>query len=296
MKAIRNIFIFIATFALFVGCNKDPKNYDDYPPISPMTLKIMSFNVRSSTITADTGDKNWSVRKVAIKKMFEDTMPDIIGMQEATTAQRADLKAMLPNFILLEVPNTGGSKGGNAVMMYNTNLFELLQSKSFYLSSTPNIPSVNGWNSETQYRTTIWGEFKHKETGRVFIVANTHMPLYSTADGILARMNSANLNVERIKTVSNNDTPVFIIGDMNCNKSETGLKPYYDWMSSAQEKAMSTDNVLSFNNFGGSSNSNLDYIFYRNAIPAEYRTINGQGYGVKYISDHYPVLCKFNIL
>lgn len=180
--------------------------------------------------------------------------------------------------------------------MYNTKVLEKVVCKSYYLSSTPNKPSVNGWNTETQYRTTIWGEFRHRKSGRSFFLADTHMPLYSTVEGNLARMKSAELNVGRMKEACGEDATVFIVGDMNCSRPEAGLQPYLDWMSSARDKALASDDIPSFNNYGGSANSKIDFIFYRNAIPNEFHTVNGSGYGVRYISDHYPVMAKFTVL
>lgn len=298
---MRGISIWFAALSLLlVSCDrpgKDPKP----SPVSAAKISVMSFNVRSSTMTADTGDRSWDKRKYGVQRMVQDVAPDVIGMQEATTAQRKDLVSMLEGYELFEVPGTGTSKGGNAVMMYNTAVLEALQCKSYYLSSTPDKPSVNGWNEETQYRTTIWAQFRHKESGQTFFVANTHMPLGSEDRDNTARVNAANLNVSRMKAVAGEDAVVFIIGDMNCKNAadgthNAGLVPYYDWMSNARDKAVKTDNILSFNNYGGGSNSNIDHIFYRNVVVSEFRTINYNGYGVTYISDHYPIICYATIL
>ena len=293
MRGIRLAFVLLLALA---SCKKDPP---EPQPLDAANISVMSFNIRSSTITADTGDRQWDKRKYAVQKMVKDVKPDIIGMQEATNAQRADLRSLLEGYALFEVPGTGTSKGGNTVLMYNTAVLEPLQCKSFYLSSTPDKPSVNGWNEETQYRTTIWGEFKHIASGRTFFVADTHMPLGSEERDNTARINSANLNISRMKAAAGEDAVVFIIGDMNCSResSVTGkcLDPYYAWMSSAREKAVKTDSTPSFNNWGGSK-STIDYIFYRNVVVSEFRTVSGTGYGVTYISDHYPIICYATIL
>lgn len=283
--------------ALLLSCGENGKDKPDTPPEGKAAqITVMSFNVRSSTIAADTGDRHWDRRKGAVQKMVKEIRPDVIGMQEATKNQRQDLKNLLDGYELFEVPGTGTSKGGNTVMMYNTAVLEALQCKSFFLSSTPEKPSVNGWNEETQYRTTIWAQFRHKESGKEFFVADTHMPLGSEARDNTARTNAATLNVSRMKAAAGDDAPLFIIGDMNTSLPEKGLAPYYEWLSNARDKAMKTDATLSFNNYGGGSNSNLDHIFYRNVIVSEFRTVSGKNYGVAYISDHYPVICYATIL
>lgn len=283
--------------ALLLSCGENGKDKPDTPPEGKAAqITVMSFNVRSSTIAADTGDRHWDRRKGAVQKMVKEIRPDVIGMQEATKNQRQDLKNLLDGYELFEVPGTGTSKGGNTVMMYNTAVLEALQCKSFFLSCTPEKPSVNGWNEETQYRTTIWAQFRHKESGKEFFVADTHMPLGSEARDNTARTNAATLNVSRMKAAAGDEAPLFIIGDMNTSLPEKGLAPYYEWLSNARDKAVKTDATLSFNNYGGGSNSNLDHIFYRNVIVSEFRTVSGKNYGVAYISDHYPVICYATIL
>lgn len=299
MKVINLLACCLLLGAFSCSCDKG-KEDPTKPKLETANISVMSFNVRSATITADTGDRSWDKRKYAVQNMMKEVKPDVIGMQECTTKQRADLTSMLEGYELFEVPGTGGSKGGNTVIMYNTAVLEALQCKSFFLSSTPDKASVNGWNEETQYRTTIWAQFRHKESGRVFFVADTHMPLGSEERDNTARINSANLNISRMKAAAGEDGIVFIIGDMNCSRESTVtgkcLDPYYSWMSNAREKAVKTDATLSYNNYGGSSNSNIDFIFYRNVIVSEFRTVSSKNYGVSYISDHYPIICYATIL
>ena len=54
-----------------------------------------------------------------------------------------------------------------------------------------------------------------------------------------------------------------------------------------------TGDAYSFNNFGkgtAAPSRNLDHIFYRNTkMAVSFRTLT-DNYGVKYVSDHYPIL------
>ena len=300
MKVIKvkfKLLYFLFPALLLLSCSGKGKEEPEKPAGGePAQLTVMSFNVRSSTITADTGDRHWDKRKFAVQNMIKEIRPDVIGMQEATKNQRQDLLNLLEGYELFEVPGTGTSKGGNTVLMYNTAVLEALQCKSFYLSGTPDKPSVNGWNEETQYRTTIWAQFRHRASGKEFFLADTHMPLGSENRDNTARANAAALNISRMKAAAGEDAPLFIVGDMNTSLPEKGLAPYYEWMSSARDKAVKTDATLSFNNYGGGSNSNLDHIFYRNVLVSEFRTVSGKNYGVTYVSDHYPVICYATVL
>lgn len=291
MKAINRIIIVLVAASSLLSCSKDNGGDEPAPVPTEAQIKIMSFNLRSSTMK-DEGDKAWSSRKTAIQKMVQQKRPAVIGMQEAVTEMRKDLKSLLPGYAMLEVPGTGTAKGGNTIIMYDTSAVKMKDYKSFYLSPTPDVPSVNTWNSETQYRTTIWAKFIDKTSSLLFYVADTHMPLYSTPDGVTARNNSAKLNVDRIKSAAGDNAVVFIIGDMNCSSSASGLKNYEEWLYAARGSYSETP--FSYNGFGSGSQSNLDHIFYRNVSKISFSTVN-ESYGVSYISDHYPIMAEATI-
>ena len=168
-------------------------------------------------MSKDTGERNWDSRKYGVQKMVQEVKPDVMGMQEATTAQRNDLKTLLPGYDLFEVPGTGTSKGGNAILMYNTAVLEAVQCKSYYLSSTPDKPSVNGWNEETQYRTTIWAEFKHKASGREKAVKTDSSPSYTGygegSGSVIDHIFYRNAVVSEVRTVNGHNYGVPYISD-----------------------------------------------------------------------------------
>lgn len=278
------------------SCTKEgtPGVVDPYP-VKPATYTIMSFNLRNSAMN-DKDEKSWESRKTAVAAMFRDQKPDVAGIQEASTAQRKDLAKLLPEYGMMEIPGTGTSKGGNTIMLYDTTRFRPERYQCFYLSDTPYIESVNGWNEETQYRTTIWARMKDLETGNVFFVADTHLPLYNTVTGIKARKNAAALNNTILRETAGEKNILFLVGDMNCADKQSGLEPFYEWFSAAREDAPVTDNLPTYNAFGEGSQTMLDHIFYRNAKAEEFKTVTKADYGVKYISDHYPVVCKFSVM
>lgn len=258
---------------------------------SSNTLKVMSFNIRCVT-SSDTGDQAWDVRKAGCIKMITSIQPDVIGMQEPRTAQRTYLKENLSDYEMLETPGTGTSKGGNSVLLYRKSRFTCLDWGYYFLSDTPDVPSV-AWEA-AQWHTTVWAHLKEVGSGKDFWFFTTHMPAY--ASNVSARVKSANLNVAKMKELAGEDATVFITGDMNCSyaaddASREALTPYYQWMSAARDIAPAGD-AYSFNNYGSGTATpkrNLDHIFYRDATAVSFRTIT-DNYGVPYISDHYPIL------
>ena len=93
-------------------------------------------------------------------------------------------------------------------------------------------------------------------------------------------------------------TPIMITGDMNTSWSEIderreSIAQFFEWMWSAREESSVTNpDVRSYNGFGEgipTERWNLDHIFYRNVTPLTFSVIDSEEYGVKYISDHYPI-------
>ena len=85
-----------------------------------------------------------------------------------------------------------------------------------------------------------------------------------------------------------------LAGHLNDGR-RTCLDGFFEFMWSARETAPDSeaDDVYSYNNFGEGTPRftwNIDHIFYRKVTPVRFRTINNDGYGVPYISDHFPIL------
>lgn len=298
MKKLKYLLYGIMLCALGCSSGSDEGNGGGGNSGSKM-LKIMSFNVRYNA-AADEGDKNWEVRKSAIVKMVNTVRPDVIGIQEPRTAQREYLKNNLPAYGYLEVPGTGDGKGGNTCLMYRQDRFTKVADGWFCLSPTPEVLSRCWDVGDTQWRTSVWAHLQEVATGKEFYVLSTHMPVRTNANlsnepYIQARINSANLNIEQMKSIAGSKGMCFIVGDMNCSEADengkAALRPYRTWMSAGRDIAP-LDEVPSFNNFGSGKQAatrNLDHIYYRNATAISFRTIT-DNYGVTYISDHYPIL------
>ena len=103
-----------------------------------------------------------------------------------------------------------------------------------------------------------------------------------------------------MKQIAGRYAPIFVTGDMNASYAagdgrRTCLDGFFEFMWSARETAPDgeADDVYSYNNFGEGTPRftwNIDHIFYRKVTPVRFRTINNDGYGAPYISDHFPIL------
>lgn len=255
-------------------------------------FRMMSFNVRYINETIDTGQTNWEARKGPVLELVKDKRPDVIGFQEPRKAQVDFLVSGLPEYGHVELGRDQGASpdgGEHLMIMYLTEKYYLADSGSFWMSPTPDVVS-RGWDAMCR-RVTVWVRLKEKDTGRELYFFDTHFD----HKGIEARRQEALLLAARMKEIAGDDVPVFVCGDFNMDSSHPSMAPIREWMHEACEDAPLTDKGHTYNGFGIDSNPlKIDHVFYRNATPLTYSVIR-DGYGVRYVSDHYPVLAEFDL-
>jgi endonuclease/exonuclease/phosphatase family metal-dependent hydrolase len=283
-------------------------------------IKVMSSNVRNGQ--SDAGIQLWSYRKNAYIAMLSDTQPDIAGMQEAKDNTVSDLSIM-SEYSFYRVAEYDGSDptvtNGHLppnVIMYRTSKFRMLDAGVFYYNANdPDKPVHYPFGASSwQVRGCVWVKLAVKANGKVIYFFNTHYahdpdpedPAQEKVYNIEPRRKASELLVSKMeKLVSEQDAAVFAVGDLNCslydNATRNGpysLEPLNEYMWSAREDAASYDGFISFNGFSltySRMSGNIDHIFYRGAEAGDFRTVNGHGYGVEIISDHYPVTCTFKL-
>lgn len=254
---------------------------------SAYDVSVMSFNVRFDT--EEDGDNKWSNRKEAILNMWNATRPSIVGIQEGLQHQVEFLDDNLPEYEYVGVGRDDGQSSGEyAAIYYLAEDFELLASNTFWLSETPDSPSL-GWDANN-IRIATWAHLKDRDHNRSIFVFNTHFD----HKGAVAREESAKLLVEKVKEIVPDNVPVFITGDFNAWISNNLFEPITSRYLDARRFADYTDNEKSFNLWGKwYANWDVDYIFYQNAKALAFRTVK-EDFGVPYVSDHYPIITHFN--
>lgn len=281
MKTNLLIMAMLVLSSLF-ACNK----INPYEIKSDYDVSIMSFNLRYDT--TEDGENQWSNRKEACIKMLNKTKPSVFGIQEGLQNQVAFLDENLPQYAYVGVARDDGHSSGeyNAVF-YDKEKFELLASETFWLSETPDTPSL-GWDGDCR-RIVTWAHLKDIKNNKTIYIFNTHFD----HKGKTAREESGKLLVKKIKEIVTDDTPVFITGDFNALIRNPIFNPITKDYFSARRFAQRTDNNKSFNFFGRWYLSrNIDFVFYKNAYALSFRTVI-EDYGVPYISDHYPIISHF---
>ena len=180
------------------------------------------------------------------------------------------------------------------VIFWKKDRFEVKDCGRFFLSETPDKVS-KGWDSN-HYRNTAGVLLKDRQTGRKFYCFDTHLD----HRGPLAKEKGVLTNVEMVRKIAGKRSSVILMGDMNIVRSgQQGmlLDPFYDYMQSAGDTALEIDRVKTFNGYNEDSSTHrlLDYIFYRNAEADKFDVIDSPDYGVRFISDHYPIMTYFRL-
>jgi endonuclease/exonuclease/phosphatase family metal-dependent hydrolase len=237
---------------------------------------------------------------------------DIFGTQEGKHNQLIDMKAAMPDYDFIGVGRQDSTMNGEfSAIFYKTNKFKLLDKGNFWLSDTPEKPSV-GWDAKYT-RLCSWGAFEEKETGFRFYFFNLH----NDHKGVEARKNSSHLVLRKITEIAGN-SPTILTGDFN----ETQTSECYRIIETSNLLADTYDlakirysNGNTFNGFIFKlldnpqidttfliDNTRIDHIFLTSQFTVgrwglltdTYRVNKNSvgSYETRLPSDHYPVVAK----
>lgn len=246
------------------------------------TLKVMSYNIRLGS--ANDGTNSWALRYPATAEMIEDQMPDIFGVQEALASQIRFIEDNFIDYKSVGVGREDGKKDGEHMSIFwNKKTVSLLKWGTFWLSETPEKPSM-GWDAACK-RTATWALMKCKKTGKKFYYVNTHLD----HKGAEAQKNGLKLIVDRIDDINPEGYPMILTGDFNITPDNPNLVELDSKMHSVRKVAEKTDNHDTFNGWGKGKGV-IDYIYASgfSAYP-EYQTVTKRYADRKFVSDHYPI-------
>ena len=203
MNYKNSIGILSVIIILLCGCQPDKKTI----------FTAASYNLRNANSADSLQGDGWGNRCPIIARLVQFHEFDIFGTQEGLRHQLDSLKTSLPKYDYIGVGRNDGKKEGeHAAIFYRIDKFELLEHGDFWLSETPEKPSV-GWDAVLP-RICTWGHFKYKDTGFEFLFFNLHMDHI----GKQARVESALLVQQKMKEIGEN-LPAILTGDFNVDQT-----------------------------------------------------------------------------
>ena len=255
-------------------------------------LQVMTFNIRLNV--ASDSLNAWPYRRdnLASQVLFHDV--ELLGVQEALHNQMVDLKERLPQFRYVGVGRDDGKeKGEYSAIFYDTTRLQALQSGTFWLSLTPEVPGSKSWDAAIT-RIVTWARFRDRKKGKIFYAFNTHFDHL----GKEARRESAKLLLQKVAAISGK-TPAIITGDFNATPADEPIRVVTDktnplHLTDAKELSATPHygHTGTFTGFAAKERDDqpIDYIFLKGPWKVQKHATLSQSWGGRFASDHFSVL------
>ncbi|MEM8509251.1 MAG: endonuclease/exonuclease/phosphatase family protein [Bacteroidota bacterium] len=253
-------------------------------------LNIMTYNIRYDNPSE--APNNWENRKDRIVTQINTYAPGILGIQEGLQNQVDYLEKELEGYRYFGVGREDGMAGGEyTAIFYDPTKIRLLDKATFWLSQTPQQPSV-GWDAALK-RICTYGLFQYVSSKSKFFVFNTHFDHI----GEKARLESAKLILSKAKAINSEKFPWILIGDFNLEPNSKAIQLILESLSDAHSAAgnNATGPQGTFNGFDDQQpvTRRIDYIFFdASQLRVLKSTIINDRKDGRYPSDHFPVYAE----
>ncbi len=237
------------------------------------TYTVMSFNL----LVAKESEPD---RFNAALTQINAADPDILGVQECSVLWYEFLCNQLGDRynVVGELNHTSTQMWRNAIF-YKKDKFELIETKTQWLSATPSVSSR--LSNENQYRILTYAVLKDVKTGATFAHCNTHMT-------IIEEVRESQFKV-LVKLLGKLDYPIVMTGDFNTRENSQYYQKITDFgLYSAHVMTSANDPTHTV------SSSTIDFCFVDPAHMGvvSHEVIDENVNGVN-PSDHNAVVVKF---
>ena len=288
-KSVLNPKIFLLLFVALFQIAAFAQNSAD-----KNALRVMSFNIRYDE--PRDGVNAWPNRKIKVSDVIRFHKADLVGVQEALDHQLQDLEKLLLDFAWCGVGRGGDGGGEFSAILYRKSRFKLLETRTFWLSETPEKAGSKGWDANLP-RIVTWAKFQDKKTNRIFYHFNTHFD----HQGAQARTESAKLLLAQIPKIAA-DARFVVTGDFNAEKTTNVYKILTGKENAGAFKLFDARYVSRKGHFGGNSTFNnfkelepdrtIDYVFVGEKTKVLEHGVLSDRWDGLWASDHLPVLAE----
>lgn len=290
-KLIISIISIVLTVAIGVTAGvllyKDwPDVIEDFEPKRENTIRIMSFNIRCTNVGRD----SWEDRIGIVTDTMVNSEADSIGVQEATPEWMATLKETLTEYDYVGVARDDGKNLGEySAVFYLKDKYNLVDSGNFWLSETPETPSL-GWDAAC-FRICTWAVLENKETKVQYVHVNSHFD----HEGIKAREESVKMILAHIEEYK--DLPVVFTADMNVVEGSDNYVEFTKILHDTKYQAKDTMDYLTYHDTKPSKYEGevIDYVMVNDNFNTFTYKVVTAGIDERYVSDHFPVYADLEI-
>tara|TARA_B100001057_G_scaffold452612_1_gene496694 strand:+ start:5994 stop:6737 length:744 start_codon:yes stop_codon:yes gene_type:complete len=247
----------------------------------------MTYNIRLDT-EAD-GYNMWDNRKEGIVSLIKEEDVDILGIQEGLTHQIEYLSKQLKDYDFIGKGRDGGNKGEYSAIYFKNEKIILKEEETFWLSETPEIPSI-GWDAALNRIVTL-GVFEIKNSKKELIIYNTHFDHI----GKVSREKSAGLILNHISKNNYQERPTIVMGDFNADQDEAPIRLLSEQLEDSFKILPLKNPIGTFSGFDTISelSDRIDYIFTKNIKILDYKHIDKKLPSGLWPSDHLPILITY---
>ena len=254
-------------------------------------VKIVTFNLR---VRWDNDGINSFIHRVGlIYEKISEQQPDIVAFQEVKPRHLELLEKLMPEYLFV---GHGGSEsyGGEQVCTAVCRSACLLCGfEVFWLGPEPHVPGSRFEGQSKHPRTCLFAHIRHRESGRMLRVYNTHLDHQSSQ----AALRGMECVLKRIGEDAARVGDVVLLGDFN---------EVPDGAALARCKAHQSPRLLdmseyipyTYHGFGTKDAFlKIDYIFASEGLLDSVRRVEtweDQKNGI-YLSDHYPICAVLDI-
>ncbi|MBQ2847416.1 MAG: endonuclease/exonuclease/phosphatase family protein [Clostridia bacterium] len=252
-------------------------------------LTIMTYNVK---IRGD-GLRANEKRLPLIVDTIVENAPDSFGLQEADKDWVESIAAGLSDYAYIaKYRDDGISEGESTAIFYLKDKYELVKSGFFWLSETPDVPSL-GWDAACN-RITSYAILKDKTSGFTYAHFNTHLDHV----GNIAQAESIALISAKIAEIAP-DIPVVLTGDFNFSEGTYNYKTVLKTgLKDTKYLAKEYDDHATYHGY---------HVVMPDTKPIDYVFVNGYVASVKsskinsdfthhiFASDHFPITVEMTL-
>lgn len=275
----------------FAGCGDNNSSSTKAPP-----LTVMTYNVLCSFCNPREFDP-WDERVPYFGDIFRRHNPDLIGLQELTPLndEVGDILTQLPGYAPVYYDPAGATPYPDAIILYRTSRFTLVDRGEYWLSPTPDTPLTTGFAPPQFPRLVVWATLRDNAAGRREIFfATTHFDNNTPSQRLsspLLQQRTAPFEVTM---------PTIVVGDFNSRPDSTA----YGILTTDASNGFVFANTFELTSWrmianqtptpAYDVNDRIDHIFLAGARTTWNVTdwvVDLTTYGAKgrYPSDHFPV-------
>jgi len=257
---------------------------------SSETLNILTYNILVTDNPLTTGP--WKHRRKMIADKIRTQKSDIVNVQEALVEMLEDLSKLMPEYAYVGGGRDDGARKGEfSAIFYRKDRLEVLETRTFWLSPTPETPGVIGWDARCT-RIVTWAHFRDLKSGKTFYNFNTHFDHW----GREAQRQSALLLAAEAKRISNGE-PSIVAGDFNVPERSAVYNIFKS--SSSLVDAITLVDLEGprwTHSFYGVYKRKIDFVFVSAGIEVTRHAILPENpFSLFQASDHLPISVRLKI-